>query len=71
MSQKNPAANQRPSYLADEHGLRTWFMTTDHKRIGIMYLIAVTAFFFLGGLAASAIRIELITPEGDLLTSDG
>ena len=71
MSQKNPAANQRPSYLADEHGLRTWFMTTDHKRIGIMYLIAVTAFFFLGGLAASAIRIELITPEGDLLTADG
>ncbi|WP_217473901.1 cytochrome c oxidase subunit I [Stutzerimonas stutzeri] len=71
MSQKNPAANQRPSYLADEHGLRTWFMTTDHKRIAIMYLIAVTAFFFLGGLAASAIRIELITPEGDLLTADG
>ncbi len=71
MSQKNPAANQRPSYLADEHGLRTWFMTTDHKRIGIMYLIAVTAFFFLGGLAASAIRVELITPEGDLLTADG
>jgi len=71
LSQKNPAANQRPSYLADEHGLRTWFMTTDHKRIGIMYLIAVTAFFFLGGLAASAIRIELITPEGDLLTADG
>lgn len=71
MSQKNPAANQRPSYLADEHGLRTWFMTTDHKRIGIMFMIAVTAFFFLGGLAASAIRIELITPEGDLLTADG
>lgn len=71
MSEKNTAANQRPSYLADEHGLRTWFMTTDHKRIGIMYLIAVTAFFFLGGLAASAIRIELITPEGDLLTADG
>jgi len=71
LSQKNPAANQRPSYLADEHGLRTWFMTTDHKRIGIMYLIAVTAFFFLGGLAASAIRVELITPEGDLLTADG
>jgi len=71
LSQKNPAANQRPSYLADEHGLRTWFMTTDHKRIGIMYLIAVTVFFFLGGLAASAIRIELITPDGDLLTADG
>ncbi len=49
LSQKNPAANQRPSYLADEHGLRTWFMTTDHKRIGIMYLIAVTAFFFSAG----------------------
>ncbi|HCJ28399.1 MAG TPA: cytochrome c oxidase subunit I, partial [Pseudomonas sp.] len=46
-------------------------MTTDHKRIGIMYLIAVTVFFFLGGLAASAIRIELITPDGDLLTADG
>jgi cytochrome c oxidase subunit 1 len=51
LSQKNPAADHTPSYLADEHGLRTWLLTTDHKRIAILYLIGVTAFFFLGSLA--------------------
>ena len=71
MSQKNPAADRAPSYLADEHGLRTWLLTTDHKRIAILYLIGVTAFFFLGSLAASLVRIELVTPEGDLLSPDG
>ena len=71
MSQKNPAADRAPSYLADEHGLRTWLLTTDHKRIAILYLIGVTAFFFLGSLAASLVRIELVTPEGDLLSADG
>ena len=71
MTQKNPAADRSPSYLADEHGLRTWLLTTDHKRIAILYLIGVTAFFFLGSLAAGLVRIELVTPEGDLLSPDG
>jgi cytochrome c oxidase subunit 1 len=71
VSQKNPAADRAPSYLADERGLRSWLLTTDHKRIAILYLIGVTAFFFLGSIAASLVRIELVTPEGDLLSPDG
>src|SRR5205807_5462718 len=40
---------------------------TDHKRISILYLISITFFFFVGGLAAALIRLELLTPAGDLL----
>ena len=50
--------------------LKSWFLTVDHKRIAILYLISVNFFFLLGGLAASVVRFELITPQGDLLTSD-
>jgi cytochrome c oxidase subunit 1 len=57
-------------YLNAEHTMRSWLFTTDHKRIAILYLIAVSAMFFLGGLFAVAIRLELLTPTGDLFTSD-
>jgi cytochrome c oxidase subunit I len=49
------------SYLA-EKGLWSWIYTLDHKRIGVMYLAAVIAFFALGGFLALAIRLELFTP---------
>src|SRR6202008_4948681 len=42
----------------------------DHKRIGIMYLLVVTFAFFLGGIFASMIRLELATPAGDLVSAD-
>ena len=45
-------------------------MTTDHKRIAILYLISVTLFFFLGGFFAMLIRLELLTPQGDLMQAD-
>jgi cytochrome c oxidase subunit 1 len=68
-----PAASepqhQPPSYLADGHTVSSWLFTKDHKRIAIMYLIAVTIFFLVGGIAAAIVRLELITPEGDLLYS--
>ena len=60
-----------PSYLEAGHSLRSWLLTTDHKRIGVLYMLAVTFFFFIGGLAAGVIRVELLTPEGDVLSSDG
>jgi cytochrome c oxidase subunit 1 len=59
-----------PSYLGGEYGLRSWLLTVDHKRIGILYLIAVTFFFLLGGLFAVLIRLELLTPAGDLFQSE-
>ena len=64
-------ASERVSYLRAGHTLRSWLLTTDHKRIAILYLISVTLFFFIGGAAAALMRIELLTPQGDLLTSDG
>ena len=54
----------QPSYLHAQ-GLRSWLLTRDHKRIAVLYMLTVTFFFFAGGLAASLIRIELVTPEGD------
>ncbi|KGM34416.1 cytochrome C oxidase subunit I [Inquilinus limosus MP06] len=53
------------------HSLRSWLLTTDHKRIAILYLVAITAFFFIGGAAAAAIRLDLLTPQGDLLSNEG
>jgi cytochrome c oxidase subunit 1 len=60
----------RPNYLNAEYGLKSWLLTRDHKRIAILYLISVTAFFALGSLFALLIRLELLTPEGDLMQPD-
>src|SRR5262249_33778054 len=43
---------ERVSYLRAGHTLSSWLLTTDHKRIAILYLLAVTFFFFVGGAAA-------------------
>ena len=58
------------NYLTSEHTVASWLLTTDHKRIAILYMISITLFFFLGGGAATLMRLELITPQGDLLRSD-
>ncbi|HEX9163866.1 MAG TPA: cytochrome c oxidase subunit I [Thermoanaerobaculia bacterium] len=58
------------NYLNVEYGVFSWLLTKDHKRIGILYLISVTLLFFVGGIFAFLLRLELLTPEGDLFTSD-
>lgn len=58
------------NYLNADHSLKSWLTTLDHKRIGLMYLIVVLIFFTVGGMMAALIRLELLTPKGDLLTSD-
>ncbi|MDH3403306.1 MAG: cytochrome c oxidase subunit I [Acidobacteriota bacterium] len=58
------------NYLNADYGVRSWLFTVDHKRIAILYLIAVTFFFALGGLMAVLIRLELATPAGDLVQAD-
>ncbi|MEP6902192.1 MAG: cbb3-type cytochrome c oxidase subunit I [Actinomycetota bacterium] len=55
------------NYLTNGFTLRSWLLTKDHKRIAIMYLITVSAFFMIGGLYAATIRLELLTPQSDLL----
>lgn len=64
------AAQEREHYLNADYGLKSWLLTKDHKRIGILYLFTVTLFFFLGGAFATLIRIELITPQGDLVSAE-
>jgi cytochrome c oxidase subunit 1 len=60
----------RPNYLNRDYSIKSWLLTTDHKRIGILYLFSVTAMFLLGSLFAAAIRIELLTPGGDLVQAE-
>ncbi len=60
----------RAHYLNADYGWRSWLFTTDHKRIGILYLVSITLFFFLGGLFAALVRLELATPAGDLVSSE-
>jgi cytochrome c oxidase subunit 1 len=57
------------NYLTNGFTLRSWLLTKDHKRIAILYLLSVSAFFALGGVYASLIRLELLTPQSDLLES--
>jgi cytochrome c oxidase subunit 1 len=60
----------RAHYLNVNYGIRSWLLTTDHKRIALLYLAALTLFFFLGGAFAVLIRLELLTPPGDLVQSE-
>ncbi len=69
MSQTHTAEAPK-NYLNHEHGLKSWLLTLDHKRIGLLYLFGVTFFFCLGGILASLIRVELLTPAGDFVTTD-
>ena len=62
---------EKVSYLNAGHTLRSWLLTTDHKRIALLYLVSITFFFAIGGSAAALIRADLLTPEADLLSNDG
>lgn len=57
----------KTNYLNNGYTLKSWLLTKDHKRIALMYLIVVSAFFMAGGLYAATIRLELLTPQSDLL----
>ncbi len=57
----------RVNYLNVNYGIRSWLLTTDHKRIALLYLISITFMFFIGGTAAVLMRMHLITPQGTLV----
>jgi len=61
---------QQKNYLNADYGIKSWLLTTDHKRIALLYLMSVTFFFFIGGFFAMLIRLELLTPQGDLMQAD-
>jgi cytochrome c oxidase subunit I len=66
----NTAVAERHSYLDAPYGLKAWLLTRDHKRIAMLYLISITFFFAVGGLFAAGIRLELLTPQGDVFSAD-
>lgn len=65
-----PERERRWHYLNVEYGLKSWLLTTDHKRIGLLFLASITLFFFLGGFFALLIRLELLRPSGGLISSE-
>ena len=57
-------------YLNADYGISSWLLTRDHKRIAVLYMFSVSLFFALGGLMAVVMRLELATPEPDVVRSD-
>lgn len=57
------------TYLNEQRTLRSWLLTTDHKRIGLLYLFSILFYFTIAAIAAAMMRMELITPAGDMVTS--
>jgi cytochrome c oxidase subunit 1 len=62
-----PEIGSRVHYLNASYGIKSWLLTTDHKRIAVLYLASITFFFFVGGSAAVLMRLNLISPQGALL----
>ncbi len=57
-------------YLGAGRTVRSWLLTTDHKRVAILYFASITFFFFVGGAAATLVRLELATPAADVVSAD-
>ncbi len=57
-------------YLNVDYGVKSWLLTTDHKRIALLYLVSVTFFFLVGAMFAGLLRLSLITPQGDLVQAE-
>src|SRR2546430_11464486 len=60
----------RENYLSVHHGVGSWLLTKDHKRIGLLYLYTFLIFFLIASIAAALMRIELVTPQPKLVTSE-
>ncbi len=63
------AAEEPRNYLTKEFSIRSWLLTTDHKRIALLFFGSITVFFFVGGFAATMVRLDLVEPTG-LLRED-
>jgi cytochrome c oxidase subunit 1 len=66
-----PSAAAEDNYLTHGRGLLSWALTLDHKRIGVMYMVAVLISFFVGGVFALLVRTKLLFPgEVSWMTKD-
>ncbi|MBV9742981.1 MAG: cbb3-type cytochrome c oxidase subunit I, partial [Acidobacteriia bacterium] len=64
------AVLERETYLNSSYGLKSWLLTKDHKRIAVLYFITISIFFAIGGTFAGLIRLELLTPQADLVSDE-
>lgn len=62
-----PASDAPLDYLRCELGVKSWLVTTDHKRIALMFYVAIVGFLLLGGVFALALRLELLTPARTIM----
>lgn len=62
-----PSEDVRIHYLNAKYGIKSWLLTTDHKRIAWLYFLSTTFFFIVGGIAATVMRLNLITPQGAIV----
>jgi cytochrome c oxidase subunit 1 len=67
MSSAEVAIEPRIHYLNVDYSIKSWLLTTDHKRIAWLYLMAITFFFTVGGVAATLMRLNLLEPQGLLV----
>lgn len=67
MSSSEVAIEPRIHYLNVDYSIKSWLLTTDHKRIAWLYLMAITFFFSIGGAAATLMRLNLLEPQGLLV----
>ncbi|MBD3257740.1 cytochrome c oxidase subunit I, partial [candidate division GN15 bacterium] len=64
------AAEGQVNYLNSSRGIKSWLLTLDHKRIGVMYLAAIMFFFAVAGLLAVILRTELFQPDKIMMEAD-
>src|SRR3954462_393873 len=60
-----------PAATTYRSGLYEWLTTTDHKKIGILYIVNSFIFFFIAGLLALGVRTELAQPGLQLVHDEG
>ncbi len=66
------ALSAEPSYLSDSGGksqLLSWILSTDHKRVAILYLVSMVTFFFVGVGLGLVMRLVQLTPFQHLITA--
>jgi cytochrome c oxidase subunit I len=70
-AREEPAGEEPPpDYLHADQGIRSWLLTRDHKRIGLMFYVLVLFMLALGGSFALLLRTELLTPERSIMSAD-
>jgi cytochrome c oxidase subunit 1 len=70
VTSENKGGNgEKTNYLNVSSGIKSWLLTLDHKRIGILYLWTIMLMFFFAGMLAMLMRLELLAPGADMMAS--